>query len=539
METNNFKHNLTKNSITISCEEYEKLLKMQAVYEAVQSTNKALQSQLEWCESIIRALKKDRFGAKSEKITKQLVEQIPLLFDEIETTAYVEAVETEETKEVKAHSRKVSKPQNNLMESIPAGTPIEVFEHYLEDIKCPNCGAELEIIGKKIYKHLVLIPAQYKVREDVCYTYACKECPENGSNVTVIEAPLPKQVIPGSYATEEAIAHIAVQKFSMGSPMYRLEEDYHRQGLRLSRQTMSNWLIKATDMWLKPIYEELHRRLLKEEILMADETTVQVLHEEGRRPQSKSYMWLYRTGQASANPIVLYKYEQTRSGTCPTEFLQGFKGYLQTDGYKVYHNLGPEVINVGCLAHARRYFYEAMKNGKGVSQTAAKAVGYFTRISKIEGALDREAYDIRYTKRLELEKPLLDELFAWAKTLYAAPKSKLGEAITYLLNQEKYLRRYLLDGRLETTNNRSERSIKPFVIARKNFLFANTPNGAETSAILFRLIETAKENHLDPYRYLVYALKKAVHLDQKGDNWVEALLPESAPDECKSNAKLN
>lgn len=139
METNNFKHNLTKNSITISCEEYEKLLKMQAAYEAVQSTNKALQSQLEWCETIIRALKKDRFGAKSEKITKQLVEQIPLLFDEIETTAYVKAVETEETKEVKAHSRKVSKPQNRLMESIPAGTPIEVFEHYLEDFLVKQC----------------------------------------------------------------------------------------------------------------------------------------------------------------------------------------------------------------------------------------------------------------------------------------------------------------------------------------------------------------------------------------------------------------
>lgn len=270
---------------------------------------------------------------------------------------------------------------------------------------------------------------------------------------------------------------------------------------------------------------------------MADETTVQVLHEEGRRAQSKSYMWLYRTAGCSQNPIVLYKYEPSRGEHCPKEFLAGFKGYLHTDGYKVYHNLSPEVINVGCLAHARRKFHEALKGSKGINQTAAKGVGYFTRISRIETTLEKESAEVRYKKRQELILPILDELFAWAKKLMVTPKSKLGEAVTYLINQEKYLRNYLLDGRLEMTNNRSERSIKPFVIDRKNFLFANTANGAEASAIVFSLIETAKENKLDPFRYLTYVMTLAPNLDQEHENWIDVLLPENAPEDCLANQK--
>lgn len=268
---------------------------------------------------------------------------------------------------------------DSIWDKLPEGTATEVIEHYLpqDEHNCPKCGAEMEIIGKKEYKSLVIIPAQY------------------------------------------------------------MEQEFHRQGLELSRQTMANWLLDSADLWLKPIYECLHKKLLTHEVLHADETTLQVLHEEGRRPQSKSYMWVYRTSGDAEHPIVLYKYEQGRSGRYSEEFLQGFKGYLHSDGYSAYHNLGSDVINVGCLVHARRKFHDVIKLNKkdGANQSAAKAVGYFSKIFKLENALAKKSVEEHYAKRLELEKPILDELFAWAEKLYVTPKSKLGEAVTYLRNQ--------------------------------------------------------------------------------------------------------
>ena len=510
---------------------------LEAALQNTQSTNNMLQSRVNWLEQVLDLFKRNDFGSKSEKISKDMQEQIGRLFDEAELIQNVEK-EAAATVEVKSHARQ-KKAKTSIWEHLPEGTTKELVEHYLtaENALCPKCGTPMEIIGKKEYRTLIIVPAQYKVRIDVCYTYACKECPENGDNVTVVEAPRPKQVIAGGFASPEAIAHIMTQKFVMGSPLYRQEQEFHRQGLELSRKTMANWLLQSADMWLRPIYDLMHKKLLEHDVLHADETTLQVLHEDGRKPQSKSYMWVYRTSGCAEHPIVLYKYETTRSGSCAREFLEGFKGYLHTDGYHVYHNLNLGVTSVGCLVHARRKFYDVIKLNKkdGANQNAAKAVGYFTKLFKIEDALAKKSAEERYQKRLELEKPILDELFAWAEKLYVTPKSKLGEAVTYLLNQKKYLYNYLLDGRLESSNNRAERSVKPFVIARKNFLFANTANGADGSSIIFSLIETAKENKLDPYRYLTHVLGLAPNLDQSNPAWVEQLLPENAPEYCKAN----
>ena len=539
MKTNNSSNTTTTStdSVTISRAQYEKFLALEAALQNTQSTNNMLQSRVNWLEQVLDLFKRNDFGSKSEKISKDMQEQIGRLFDEAELIQNVEK-EAAATVEVKSHARQ-KKAKTSIWEHLPEGTTKELVEHYLtaENALCPKCGTPMEIIGKKEYRTLIIVPAQYKVRIDVCYTYACKECPENGDNVTVVEAPRPKQVIAGGFASPEAIAHIMTQKFVMGSPLYRQEQEFHRQGLELSRKTMANWLLQSADMWLRPIYDLMHKKLLEHDVLHADETTLQVLHEDGRKPQSKSYMWVYRTSGCAEHPIVLYKYEPTRSGSCAREFLEGFKGYLHTDGYHVYHNLNLGVTSVGCLVHARRKFYDVIKLNKkdGANQNAAKAVGYFTKLFKIEDALAKKSAEERYQKRLELEKPILDELFAWAEKLYVTPKSKLGEAVTYLLNQKKYLYNYLLDGRLESSNNRAERSVKPFVIARKNFLFANTANGADGSSIIFSLIETAKENKLDPYRYLTHVLGLAPNLDQSNPAWVEQLLPENAPEYCKAN----
>ena len=327
------------------------------------------------------------------------------------------------------------------------------------------------------------------------------------------------------------------QKFVMGSPLYRQEQELKRQGIPLSRQTMSNWILKASERYLEPVYEQLHRELLTREVLHADETTLQVLHEHGKAPQSKNYMWLYRTSGDTDRPIVLYEYQPGRGAAHPKEFLEGFKGYLHTDGYTGYHNLSEEITVVGCWAHLRRKFDEAMKslpNGKAKKSLAAQGKAFCSLLFKLEDGFVGMTPEERYKERLKQSKPVLDALLSWANSRKVTPHSALGKAMEYLNNQLPYLTNYLKDGRLEISNNRAERSIKPFVVSRKNFLFANTPSGATGSAVIFTMIQTAIENHLDPYRYLIWLLKSANGADLDNPDIVQSLLPWNAPEECKA-----
>ncbi len=254
-------------------------------------------------------------------------------------------------------------------------------------------------------------------------------------------------------------------------------------------------------------------------------------------PQSESYMWLYRTGADTDRPIVLYEYQPGRGAKHPKAFLAGFRGYLHTDGYAGYHSLPEEITVVGCWAHARRKFDEAVKSlpkGKAKSGSAAQGLAYCSKLFELEQSLSDLSPQERYLQRLEQEKPVLDAFLAWANTRTAAPKSALGKALTYLKEQWPYLVNYLRDGRLEISNNRAERSIKPFVIDRKNFLFANTPKGATGSAVIFSMIQTALENQLDPYRYLTWLLQTACGLDMADPAVIQKLLPWQAPDICKA-----
>ena len=375
------------------------------------------------------------------------------------------------------------------------------------------------------------------IREDVYYTYACKQCEETTGEANILKTPKEPVLYPGSFASAEAVAHIMTQKFVMYSPLYRLEQEFNREGLKLSRQTMANWMLNTSDTWLRPIYDVLPRDLCKEPVLHGDETTLQVLRESGKAATSKSYMWLYRTSGCAKAPIVLYEYQPSRKAAHAEEFLKGFSGWLHADGYQGYHKLPENIRVVGCRAHARRKFDEALQtipkdDRKG--SLAATGECYCTRLFQLEEALAELTPEERYTKRLEQEKPVLDALVAWANEAAAktAPKSTLGKALHYLLEQWPYLIRYLEDGRLELSNNRAERSIKPFVTGRKNWLFANTPAGAQSSAVIYSLIETAKENQLDPYRYLLWVLRSAPALSQTDDVWAEKLLPARAPQEC-------
>ena len=522
--------------VTISRAEYEeKNARLASQDERISR----LESQIELLTEALRLARHKRFGASSEKTDESFMEQLSFLFNEAEAFSTAEKEEPEAT-DGAGHKR--HKKHTYTLDTIPEGIPTKQVEHRLEgeDLVCPQCGDTMTEIGKEVVKTLEIIPAQYIVREDIYYTYACKSCSENadeGCETPVVKAPREKNIIPGSFATPEAIAHIMTQKFVMGSPLYRQEQEINRQGIQLSRQTMSNWILKVTEDYLTPVYKQLHKELLKRDVLHGDETTLQVLHEPGKAPQSESYMWLYRTSGDTDKPIVLYEYQPGRGAKHPKEFLEGFNGYLHTDGYAGYHNLPGEITVVGCWAHLRRKFDEAVKSlpkGKAKGSSASQGLAYCNLLFAIEqGLAEKNATaEERYRERLEQAKPVLDAMLSWANSRTAAPKSALGKALTYLKEQWPYLVNYLNDGRLEISNNRAERSIKPFVIDRKNFLFANTPKGATGSAIMFSLIQTAIENGLDPYRYLTWLLQTAKDANLTDAQAVQSLLPWNVPAEC-------
>ena len=523
--------------VTISRAEYEeKNARLASQDERISR----LENQVEVLTEALRLARHKQFGASSEKSEDTLTEQLSFLFNEAEVFSAAEKEESDSVTVVAAHKR--HKKHEYTLDSIPEGMPTKQVEHRLEgeDLVCPQCGDTMTEIGKEVVRTLEIIPAQMVVKEDIYYTYACQNCNDKNIETPVVKAPREKNIIPGSFATPEAIAHIMTQKFVMGSPLYRQEQEMNRKGIHLSRQTMSNWILKATEDYLTPVYEQLHKELLKRDVLHADETTLQVLHEPGKKPQTDSYMWLYRTSGDTDKPIVLYEYQPGRGAKHPKEFLAGCKGYLHTDGYAGYHNLPEDITVVGCWAHARRKFDEAVKSlpkGKAKGSSAPQGLAYCNLLFEIEQGLAEKTAEERYKERLEQAKPVLDAMFAWANSRTAAPKSTLGKAFHYLKEQWPYLTNYLKDGRLEISNTRAERSIKPFVIDRKNFLFANTPKGATGSAVMFSLIQTAIENGLDPYKYLTWLLRKAKDANLEDSETLQALLPWNAAKECRSLRK--
>ena len=489
-----------------------------------------LKLQNQWLLEQLGLAKKRQFGSSSERIQEELMDQLAFSINEAEAYAYGTKSATPEQIAVKAHERK--RQSGSVTDIVPEGTPTEVVEHRLsnEERICVFCGTVMEEIGKEVHRSLQMEPARFWIREDVYYTYACKKCEEETGEANILKTPKQPVLCSGSFASAEAVAHIMTQKFVMYSPLYRLEQEFNRE-------TMANWMLNTSDVWLRPIYDVLHRNLCRETVLHGDETTLQVLKESGKAATSKSYMWLYRTSGCAESPIVLYEYQPSRKAAHAEEFLKGFSGWLHADGYQGYHKLPENIRVVGCWAHARRKFDEALQtlpkeDRKG--SLAATGECYCTRLFQLEESFAELTPEERYAKRLEQEKPVLDALLVWANETISktAPKSALGKALHYLLEQWTYLVRYLEDGRLELSNNRAERSIKPFVMGRKNWLFVNTPAGAQSSAVIYSLIETAKENKLDPHRYLLWVLQSAPVLSQADEFWAEKLLPANAPQEC-------
>src|SRR5690625_192575 len=500
--------------------------------EKLELENEELEAKLKWYEEQFKLSQQRQFGSSSEKTNPGQLS----LFNEAEDTA--NSTLEEPTYETVTYKRKKSQGQRDQqLENLPK----ETIEYHLpvEDQVCLCCDGKLHEMSTEVRRELKIIPAEVKVVEHVQKVYSCRHCEQNEINTPIVTAPMPKPAFPGSLASPTAAAFIMSQKYVEGLPLYRQEKYFERFGVSISRQTMANWMVHGSSTWLEPIYNAMHTKLLELDALHADETTLQVLRESERAATSKSYMWLYRSGHTDV-PIVLYDYQQTRASKHPRRFLEGFTGYLHVDGYAGYNGI-PHLKLVGCWAHARRKFTDALKalpasaNITGVK--ANEGLEFCNELFKIERKLRGVSPEERYKQRLEHSQPVLEAFSAWLQeqTPKVIPKSSLGQAIKYCRNQWNRLVVFLEDGRLDIDNNRAERSIKPFVIGRKNWIFSNTAKGAKSSAIIYSLVETAKENGLNPFNYLKYLFEVLPNMDMADKERLDQILPWSTtiPEECR------
>ncbi|WP_341300891.1 IS66 family transposase [Lysinibacillus sp. FSL H8-0500] len=504
----------------------------------LEKQNEVLQAKLKWLEEQFRLSQHKKFGTSSEKTNPDQLEL--LLFNEAERTA--NPIVEEPTLETITYRRKKYVGQRAAkLENLPTETI-----HYRlpeEEQVCLCCGEMVHEMSTDIRRELKVIPAQVKVIEHVQHVYSCRQCEREGIETPIVTAKMPAPIYPKSLASPSAMAYIMNQKYVEGMPLYRQEKQLERLGVYLSRQTLANWMIYGASNWLSILYNRMHELLILHDTLHADETTLQVLDEPGRKADSNSYMWMYRTSRdVPAN--ILYDYQTSRHSKHPQAFLEGFKGYLHVDGYPGYHKL-EKVELVGCMAHVRRKFDEALRslpaNIDKKSTIAAEGLQFCNQLFQIEKKITKEfencSPEQRKTKRLEHSKPVLEAFLTWlkAKRPQVPPKSKLGEAITYTLNQWPKLIVFLKDGRLEIDNNRAERSIKPFVMGRKAWLFAKSMKGARASAIIYSIVESAKENQLNPLNYLTYLFEQLPQLDVSDVTAIDQILPwsKTIPIECR------
>lgn len=476
-----------------------------AYIKHLENTIKDLQNQVSNLTEMILMLRKEKFGSSSEKTATQIEGQLSL-FNEAEAEMNPDAQEPFIERKGYIYKRKTKTTREELLKDLPI-EEVPCMIHP-DDMFCDQCGSSLREIGYvKVRDELEYIPAKVKVIRYMQQACECPACKHKGKPF-IRKAFTPKSVLNHSLASPSSVARVIYQKYVNGIPLYRQEKDWEQAGIGLSRATMANWIIRSSEDHLKPVIDRLRKELLSRDIIHCDETPVQVLKEDGKKPQTKSYMWLYRSGNDGKNPIVLYDYQPSRNGDHAVNYLKDFKGYVHSDGYSGYNKL-TDIIRVGCWAHLRRKFVEAIPQKAkpdGLPTSAEIGRQYCDKLFAIEDSLKNLSAEERFCKRLELEKPVLEAFWCWLDSINALKGSALGKAVTYAKNQKPYMENYLLDGRCSLSNNAAENAIRPFTVGRKNWLFADTPKGASASATIYSLVETAKANGLNVYAYLQHLL---------------------------------
>lgn len=471
---------------------------------------------IEILEEALRLARMVRFASQSEKLPSGQCE----LFNEVEELdSKVEAEkESEDVLEVPAHSR--MRPKRK---PLPAHLPREEVILDLSEAEklCDKDGSPLQEMGEEVSEQLDIIPAQMKVIRTIRKKYVCPKCDE-----TIKTAKLPEKILPKSNATPGLLAYIATSKYVDALPLYRLEQMFKRINIELPRNTMASWMIHLSEK-LTSIYNLMEEDLLDSDYVCCDETVVQVLNEKGKTPQSLSYMWVRSRHGPNTNPIVLFDYDPTRSKEVPARLLRDFKGYLQVDGYTGYDEVckRANVTRVGCMAHVRRKFFEAYKISKKQGGAANCFLQMIQKLYKIEEQIREKSIEERKAIRQEQSKPILSEIKKWLdeKTNKYPPQGLMGKAIIYAKNQWPHMIRYIENGSLSIDNNFTENRIRPFAVGRKNWLFSDSVAGAEASAMIYSILQTARANGLEPYaymRHLLTELPKSQTIDQ-----IEKLLP--------------
>lgn len=451
------------------------------------------------------------FGTSSEK-TKTLEGQYSLFNEAEQEAESVNVPEKPDEITIKEHTRKNKSKQSDTFKGVPSRD--EIIPLSENQKHCADCGAEMQVIGKEfVRREFHFTPAKGEVVNIYVETAKCPVCseaPAMARAIQFVKAHAPEALIPHSYATSSVVAWVMYQKYANSMPLYRQEQDWKQMGVLLNRATLANWIMYCASEYFTPFYNYLHRELLKRSFLMADETRIQVLHEKDRNPETDSFMWLFRSGEDGLPTIVLYKYTETRAKFNAVDFLNGFQGYLETDCYQGYNNL-PDVRRCCCFAHLRRYFVEAVPKGKELdySSPAAQGVQYINRLFEYErkSAAKKHTYEQRHTYRIENEKPILEAFWKWISQQTPKKGTRFEKAVNYAQNHKEEFMTYLEDGRCSFSNNLSENAIRPFTVGRKNWLFSDTPKGAEASAMVYTMVEMAKAHDLNIYKYLQYLLE--------------------------------
>lgn len=485
------------------------------------------------------------YGRKSEKIDID-ADQMNLfgeIFNEVEhlISGQISIEPTIDTVIVPEHKRRKrkGKQDEDLM-----NFDSKVIEHTLTDEELSKHFPEgYSRLPDEVYKKLELIPAVFEVHEHHIAVY-------KGKNGKIVKAEHPKEMLDGSIATPSIVSAVIHSKYTNAVPLYRQEQEFARNDVNISRQTMANWVIKTSERYLSLVYDRMREELMKSPVIHADETPVMVT-KDGREGMHKNYMWVYRSGQmCKARQAVLYDYQKTRKADAPDEFLKGFGGKLVCDGYQVYHTLenrdDTNFIVAGCWAHARRPFAQVVKSlgaDKAIGTVANEALIQIQNIYHTDNQLLKLPPSERKKRRKSLVKPLVDNFFDWCRQsiMRVPPSSETAKGINYCLNQEKYLSVFLTDPQIPLDNNLAEQAIRPFCVGKKNWKLIDTVHGAKASAILYSIVETAKANELNIYQYFKYLLTEIPkHVEDTDLSFIDALLPWSKelPDDCRKKKRI-
>ena len=523
-------------------------LSLQDQMEELTKQTQALNDKMQLMMEQIVLSNKSRFGRSSEKMTDpgqirfMEVDGKIVFFNEAEAVCDLTASEPDDL-ELRASKKKKQTGKKN--EDL-SGIPVQRIDHYMTE---EELTAEF---GEKGWKQLPdaisrcyrFVPAKVEVEEHHIGVYASK------TDEHMVKAPHPKNLLRGSLVSPSLAAAVINGKYVNAVPLYRLEKEFERYGLAITRQNMANWMIRLGESYLAVMYDYLHRLLYQYHVIQADETPV-LVNKDGRPAGSKSWMWVYRSGfMYPEKQIILYEYQKTRNASHSREFLKDYSGICVTDGYQVYHTLEKEKEDLkiaGCWGHCRRKFHDALEvipKDLRKQSVLYLIMNQIRAIYREEGKLSGLSSDERTAKRQLVVKPLVDAFFAYLKqNSDRVPKSgKTKEAFTYALNQERYLRVFLENGDVPMDNNASERAIRGFCIGKKNWEMIDTVNGATSSAIIYSIAETAKANQLKPYEYFEYLLTEIPkHVDDKNSNFLEELLPwsETLPENIRKPKKTD